>query len=1138
MYGLSQDLGPSSSNQNRSLTQTFQSQDFGNYTFESQRDDDDDDEDDIILKGNNIELHGAIGNKKMNLMFEDPLGIEPLKDMMASQNGVDITGLDFNNSVPGSRMNFEEPDDFESLEYQLPPHACSYCGIHDHMTVVKCTHPSCGKWFCNGRGKTKSSHIITHLVKSKHNEISLHQESPFGDTVLECFNCGCTNIFLLGFIPAKTESVVILLCRDPCAISPSKDLHWDLSKWVPLIDGSDRSFLSWLVKVPSEVDQERSKQITIHQIYQLEECWKSNPNFTTIFEQHGLSLDVPPRPTLLKYEDAFQYQEIISPLIKMEADYEKTMRESLSQDGVGVRWEQSLNKKWTAYFSFSRADYDFKLIPGDELKIQCRDTNWESIGRVTRIADENEVSLELYNSDDVPVKTTTKFRVDMVWRSTSFDRIQAALKAFALKRDSLSSYLYHLLLGHELKVNQLNFVSQLPSTYSIPNLPPLNASQIFAVNKVLQSPLSLIQGPPGTGKTVVSAFLIHHLVKNLHGGEKVLVCAPSNVAIDQLTGSLHKIGLKVVRLCSKLREEVSSPVEHLTLHHQVSCLSKQSKNMSELRKLMVLKEDQGVLDSADEKRYMTLKRIGELQILKRADVICTTCVGAGDPRLSSFKFPHVLIDESTQASEPESLIPFMLGAKQVILVGDHCQLGPVLLCKKVSEAGLSRSLFERLIHLGHHPVRLTTQYRMHPSLSEFPSNMLYEGQLVNELSYKEHASQISFPWPQPNHPMFFYNSTGPEEISSSGTSFINRTEASICEKIVTKFLELGAHPSQIGIITPYEGQRAFIVNNMQKTGKVSITELYREIEVASVDSFQGREKDFILLSCVRSNDGQGIGFLQDPRRLNVALTRARFGLIILGNARVLSKDLLWNNLIHHFKNREVLVEGSLQNLKKSTVQLQKPKKLYGDGKLPVPGQINVADGFSDPRNFVDPNYGMSMIYGSSQRIPNHYNLSGVGGRFSQSQPSNLSQQQYSNQYYQQQNQLNQNYPQNQYPQQQPQRSSFRNGPNQSRTNNNMADSNYQRNLSYGMSNMSLSGGTSQLQSNNNFSQTVPNTSQPTSGAGVTSGQNFYMSMPMSQSFSSSLNDLSQDTFNTNNNNNNNKTSGNNKSNSTQGSKKL
>lgn len=230
-----------------------------------------------------------------------------------------------------------------------------------------------------------------------------------------------------------------------------------------------------------------------------------------------------------------------------------------------------------------------------------------------------------------------------------------------------------------------------------------------------------------------------------------------------------------------------------------------------------------------------------------------------------------------------------MGCKQVVLVGDHQQLGPVIMNKKAAKAGLSQSLFERLVLLGNRPIRLQVQYRMHPCLSEFPSNMFYEGTLQNGVTAPERLRKnVDFPWPVPDTPMFFHQNLGTEEISSSGTSFLNRTEASNVEKMVTRFFKSGVQPSQIGVITPYEGQRSYVATYMQLHGSMK-KELYKEVEVASVDAFQGREKDYIILSCVRSNEHQGIGFLNDPRRLNVALTRAKYGCVILGNPKVLSK---------------------------------------------------------------------------------------------------------------------------------------------------------------------------------------------------------------------------------------------------------
>lgn len=269
------------------------------------------------------------------------------------------------------------------------------------------------------------------------------------------------------------------------------------------------------------------------------------------------------------------------------------------------------------------------------------------------------------------------------------------------------------------------------------------------------------------------------------------------------------------------------------------------------------------------------------------------------------------------------MIPLVMGCKQAVLVGDHQQLGPVIMNKKAARAGLSQSLFERLVVLGNRPIRLQVQYRMHPALSEFPSNMFYEGTLQNGVTAPERLRRhVDFPWPVADIPMFFHQNMGTEEISSSGTSFLNRTEASNVEKMVTKFFKSGVTPSQIGVITPYEGQRSYIATYMQLHGSLK-KDLYKEVEVASVDAFQGREKDYIIVSCVRSNEHQGIGFLNDPRRLNVALTRAKYGTVILGNPKVLSKVSV--TVFIHFRMHTDAIEAPALAVP--------PDSLQGEGHL-------------------------------------------------------------------------------------------------------------------------------------------------------------------------------------------------------------
>lgn len=844
-------------------------------------------------------------------------------------------------------------------EQELPEYACAYCHVSDPLCVVKCldceekSGGKCAKWFCNGRPRGSGySCIVQHMVRARHKQIQLHSESPLGDTILECYSTGNRNVFQLGFVPAKSENVVVLLTREVCLNrSQLEEMSWDPEEWLPLI--KDGEFRSWLVKTPSDRELLRSRQVSKEQIVKLEDLWKTNHAAKLEDVERGEGEDDVAH-VLPCYEDGFQYQNIFGPLVKMEADEDKMMKESQTQEGLAIdRWDRSLNKKHVAVFRPNTTDGgEVRVIAGDELvlkRLMGGGELWQSRGIVRRV-ENGVVHLEMQEKN-VPNQYLDRFVLDFVWKSVTFDRMQATMKTFALDDDSVSQYIFHKLLGH-LVVPQILQISA-PQRYSAPGLPELNHSQAEAVKAVLQMPMALIQGPPGTGKTVTSASLLYHLSRQ-QGVGQILVCAPSNVAVEQLAEKIHRTGLRVVRVAARSREHVEGNVEELCLHNMVRALGsvktetksgrgyrKRGKGRRrDLRKLFELKDTVGELSTRDDRKLRSLTRELEQDILRNAQVICTTCVGAGDPRLRKFRFRTVLIDEATQATEPECLIPITKGCRRLVLVGDHCQLGPVVMCKRAASAGLSQSLFERLVILGIRPVPLCVQYRMHPSLSEFPSNTFYEGTLQNGVTEEERVLKgVDFPWPRPECPMFFYVNAGAEEIGASGTSFLNRTEATAVERIVTTFLKGGCTPDQIGVVTPYEGQRAFVESYMERHGAMR-TSLYREIEVTSVDAFQGREKDLIILSCVRSNERQGIGFLSDPRRLNVAMTRAKYGCIIVGNPNVLSRHMLWNNLLVHFKERGVLVEGSLNNLKPCMMKFRPARKYYNRRKYQMSAHMH------------------------------------------------------------------------------------------------------------------------------------------------------------------------------------------------------
>ena len=845
-------------------------------------------------------------------------------------------------------MNDGGLDDEElSEEAELPEWTCSYCGQHSPASVVKCV--GTGKWFCNGRCVNSASCIVTHLVKSGRKEVILHKQSPLGETVLECYATGNRNVFSLGYVPLTDENTVVLLGRDiPVSHASIKDLNLDMSQWQPLIQ--DRAFVDWLVSQPSAEELKRCKKLRLEEANRLEDMWKNGQADATLDDLAMFMGDEDDcLPVALHYEDASMYESVFGSLIHLEAEYERMVKESQVRHNVQIHWGLALNKRHVAKFCFPCDGVDSKVMVGDELRLKhpCPSLGsppWEGVGTVVRLDKmSEEIYLEIHpcgttrkhrkkkpqrpsdkrnkeaSPNAPPLHVESGYSVEFVWRGISYERMQQALRSFVADDTSVSGYIYHTILGHTVPIPTIK--STLPKKLTAPGLPALNHSQMNAVKRVLSEPFSLIQGPPGTGKTLTSATIVYHLSKQDQG--QVLVTAPSNIAVDHLAERISLTGLKVVRMLSKSREEVGSSVESLTLQYQIQNLDIPSA--AELRKLQQLRNELGELSPSDEKKYRNILRTLEKQVLTSADVICVTCVGAGDPRLANFSFRRVLIDEATQSIEPEALIPLVMGCKQAVFVGDHCQLGPVIVNKRASDAGLCQSMYERLLLLGIKPIRLAVQYRMHPALSAFPSNMFYEGALQNGVCASERVHSLSFPWPSPDTPMMFWSQLGAEEISSSGTSYLNRTEANAVEKIVTHLLKNGIQPVQIGVITPYEGQRAHVVSLMTRNGTLS-QKLYGEVEVASVDAFQGREKDYIILSCVRSNEHQGIGFLSDPRRLNVALTRARYGLVILGNPKVLSKQMIWSALTNHFREEDALIEGTLKALKPSMVNLGKHRK--------------------------------------------------------------------------------------------------------------------------------------------------------------------------------------------------------------------
>ena len=471
----------------------------------------------------------------------------------------------------------------------------------------------------------------------------------------------------------------------------------------------------------------------------------------------------------------------------------------------------------------------------------------------------------------------------------------------------------------------------------------LNPSQRKAVKAAMQNTLTLWRGPPGTGKTRTLVALIASVVnyanvqenggKSDRGkssntqaswrGPKVLACAASNVAVDNILDALlrEKIdrSMNILRLGSPAR--VQPWLLESTLSHKVA-LHPKGKEANSIRERF-----RGItsLEAAKaRKQAQQLDREAAIQVVNASDVILATCVGAGDDLLADRVFRYAFVDEAAQCVEPHTLIP-LTKALAGVLVGDTKQLPPTVVSRDAVAIGLQRSLIERLELLGVEPYLLEEQYRMHPGLAAFSSVRFYDRRLKSVPKPSERVAPNGVNWPSKMVPLAFVEVKGEEMRAPDGNSLFNVQEAEECVRVVQKLLLSGdvKNAGDIGIIAPYAAQVRAIseewnrkVTSDVKLKNTSVVEADNpesakdELEIRSVDGFQGREKEVIVLCTVRNNRQNQLGFVADPRRLNVAITRAKRGLIVLGHRDTLSTDQLWHKWLQFVDKYECEVESA------------------------------------------------------------------------------------------------------------------------------------------------------------------------------------------------------------------------------------
>ncbi|OMO56477.1 hypothetical protein COLO4_35630 [Corchorus olitorius] len=430
-------------------------------------------------------------------------------------------------------------------------------------------------------------------------------------------------------------------------------------------------------------------------------------------------------------------------------------------------------------------------------------------------------------------------------------------------------------------------------------------------------PLLVVQGPPGTGKTGLLKEIIALAVQQ---GERVLVTAPTNAAVDNMVEKLSDTGLNIVRVGNPAR--ISSAVASKSLVEIVN--SKLANFRAEFeRKKSDLRKDLRLClkdDSLAAGIRQLLKQLGKTlkkkeketvrEILSSAQVVLSTNTGAADPLIRRLKtFDLVVIDEAGQAIEPSCWIPILQG-KRCILAGDQCQLAPVILSRKALEGGLGVSLLERAatLHEGVLTTLLTTQYRMNDAIASWASKEMYNGELKSSPSVASHLL-VDSPFVKPTWitqcPLLLLDTRMPygslsvgceEHLDPAGTgSFYNEGEADIVVQHVFYLIYAGVSPKAIAVQSPYVAQVQLLRDRLDEFPEAA------GVEVATIDSFQGREADAVIISMVRSNTLGAVGFLGDSRRMNVAITRARKHVAVVCDSSTICHNTFLARLLRHIR---------------------------------------------------------------------------------------------------------------------------------------------------------------------------------------------------------------------------------------------